>query len=72
MDNVLHVRNNGSGGNDDDKCSDLGSGCSDGDGKGEDDSDGGNGISNGGNSGKDDSGDSSGDCKFASIAKLSL
>jgi hypothetical protein len=36
MDNVLRVCNNGSGGNDDDKCSDLDSGCSDGDGKGGD------------------------------------
>jgi hypothetical protein len=43
-DNVLHVCNNGSGGNDDDNCSDLGHGCSDGDGKCEDDGDGGNGV----------------------------
>ncbi len=48
MDNVLHVCNNGSGGNDDDKCSDLNSGCSDGDGKGGDDDNGGNGIGDGG------------------------
>jgi hypothetical protein len=44
MDNVLRVCNNGSGGDDEDKCSDLGGGCSDGDGKGGDNDDGGNGL----------------------------
>ncbi len=34
MDTVLRVCNNGSGGNEVDKCSDLSGGCSDGDGKG--------------------------------------
>ncbi len=50
-DNVLHLCNNGSGGDDDndcsdldDDCSDLGSGCSDGDGKGEDNGDSGKGV----------------------------
>jgi hypothetical protein len=47
MDNVLRVCNNGSGGNDDDECSDLGGGCSDGDGEGGDDDDGGNGVGDG-------------------------
>ncbi len=70
MDNVLHVCNNDSGGDDDDKCSDLNSGCSDGDGEGGEDDDGGNGIGDGGNDGKDDSGDSGGE--FASITKLHL
>ncbi len=65
IDNVLRMCNNGSGGNDDNKCSDLNSGCSDGDGEGGDDDDGGNGIGDGGNDGEDDSGDSGG--KFASI-----
>jgi hypothetical protein len=63
MDNVLRVCNNGSGGDEDDKCSDLGGGCSDGDGEVEDDDDGGNGS-------EDDSGDSGGE--FVSITKLSL
>ncbi len=67
MDNVLRVCNYGSGGYDDDKCSDFCSGCSDGDGKGGDDNDGGNGVGDDGNDGKDDSGDSGG--KFASITK---
>ena len=70
MDNVLRVCNNGSGGNDDDKCSDLDSSCSDGDGKGGDDDDGSNGVGDGGNDGEDDSGDSGG--KFASITKSHL
>jgi hypothetical protein len=50
-DNVLHVCNNGSGGDDDDDCSDLdddcsdlGGRCSDADGEGEDDGDGGNSV----------------------------
>jgi hypothetical protein len=72
MDNALCVCNNGSGGNDDDKCSDLGGGCSDGDGKVEYDGEGGNGIGDGGNGGKDDSSDSGGDGKFASVTKLRL
>ncbi len=33
MDNVLRVCNNGSGGDDDNECSDLSGGCSDDDGK---------------------------------------
>ncbi len=72
MDNVLHMCNNGCGGNDNDESSNLGGGCSDGDDEGEDDSDRGDGIGNGGNGGKDNSGDSSGDGKFASITKLRL
>jgi hypothetical protein len=60
MDNVLRVCNNGSGGDDNNECSDLGSGCSDGDGKGGDDDNGGNGVGDSGNDGKDDSGDSGG------------
>ncbi len=71
-DNVLRVYNNGSGGDEDDECSDLGGGCSDGDGKVEDNGDGGNGVNNGGNGGKDDSSDSSGDGEFASVTKLRL
>ncbi len=70
MDNVLCVCNNGNGGNDDDKCSDLGGGCSDGDGKGEDNDDGNNCVDDGSNGGKDDRGDSGGE--FASIPKLHL
>jgi hypothetical protein len=70
MDNVLRVCNNGSGGNDNNKCSDLGGGCSDGDGKGGNDDNGGNGTGDGDNGGKDDSADSGG--KFASITKLRL
>jgi hypothetical protein len=70
MDNVLRVCNNGSGGNDDDECSDLDSSCSDGDGEGGDDDDGGNGVGDGGNDGKDDSGYSGGE--FASITKSCL
>ncbi len=70
MDNVLHVCNNGSGGNDDDKCSDLNSGCSDGDGKSGDNDDGDNGIGDSGNDGKEESGDSGGE--FASITKSRL
>ncbi len=54
----------------DNKCNDLDSGCSDGDGKGGDDDDGGNGIGDSGNDGEDDSGDSGG--KFASITKSHL
>ncbi len=69
MDNVLRMCNNGSGG-DDDKCSDLGGGCSDGDGKGGDNDNGSNGVGDGGNGGEDDSGDSGG--KFASITKSCL
>ncbi len=57
-DNVLHVCNNGSGGDDDDKYSDLGGGCSDGDGEVEDDGNSGNGVGDGSNGGKDDSSDS--------------
>jgi hypothetical protein len=57
MDNVLCICNNGSGGNDDDEYSDLGGGCSDGDGKVEDDGDSGNGVGDGSNGGKDDSND---------------
>jgi hypothetical protein len=67
---VLRVCNYGSGGDDNDECSDLGGGCSDGDGEGEDDDNGGNGTGDGGNGSKDDSGDRSG--KFASITKLHL
>jgi hypothetical protein len=70
MDNVLHVCNNGSGGNDDKESSDLGIGCSDGDGKGGDDDNGGNSVGDGGNGGKDDSGDSGG--KFAFITESRL
>ncbi len=51
--NVLCMCNNGSGGIDDNECSDLGGGCSDGDGKGEDDYDGGNGVGDGSNGGKE-------------------
>ncbi len=70
MDNVLRVCNNGSGGNNDDKCNDLGGGCSDGDGDGGNNDDGGIGIGDGVNGGKDDSGDSGGE--FASITKSRL
>jgi hypothetical protein len=70
MDNMLRMCNNGSGGNDDNKCSELGGGCSDGDGEGGDNDDGGNGIGDGGNGGEDDSGDSGG--KFATIIKSRL
>ncbi len=70
MDNVLRVCNNGSGSDDEDECSDLGSNYSDGDGKGGDNDYGGNGVGDGGNDGKDDSGDSGGE--FASITKLRL
>jgi hypothetical protein len=69
---VLHVCNNGSGGNDNYECSDLGGGRSDGDKKIEDNGDGGNGVGDGSNSGKDDSSDSGGDGKFASVIKLRL
>ncbi len=65
---MLHVCNNASGSNDDDKCSDLGGGCSDGDSKGEDNDNSGNGVGDGGNGGKDNSSDSGG--KFASVTKL--
>jgi hypothetical protein len=65
MDNVLPVCNNGSGGNDNNGCSDLDSGCSVGD-----DDDGRNGFGVSGNDGKDDSGDSGGE--FASITKSRL
>jgi hypothetical protein len=67
---MLRVCNNGSGVNDDVKCSDLGSSCSDGDGEGGDDDDDGNSIGDGGNDGEDDSGDSGGE--FASITKSCL
>ncbi len=70
MDNVLRVCNNGSGGNEDDECSDLGSDCSDGDGKGGDNDNGSNGVGDGDNGGEDDSGDSGGE--FASITKSRL
>jgi hypothetical protein len=70
MDNVLRVCNNGSGGDDDNECSDLGDSCSDGDGKGGDNDDGGDGVGDSGNGSKDDSGDSGG--KFASITKSGL
>ncbi len=70
MVNVLRVCNNGSGGNDDNECSALDSGCSDGDGEGGEDDNGSNGIGGGGNDGEDDSGDSGGE--FASITKLHL
>ncbi len=70
MDNVLRMCNIGSGGDDDNECSDLGGGCSDGDGEGGDNDDGGNGVGDGGNGSKDDSGDSGGE--FASITKLRL
>ncbi len=70
IDNVLRVCNNGSGSDDDDKCSDLNRGCSGGDGKGGDDDDGSNGVGDCGNDGEDDSGDSGGE--FASITKSRL
>jgi hypothetical protein len=70
MDNVLRVCNNGSGGDDNNKCSGLGGGCSDGDIEGGDNGDGGNGVGDGGKGGKDDSGDSGGE--FASITKSRL
>jgi hypothetical protein len=70
---VLHVCNNGSGGNDDDEYSDLGGGCSDSDGKVEDNGDSGNGIGDGSNGSKDNStSDSVGDSKLASVTKLRL
>ncbi len=72
-DNVLRVcNNNGSGGNDDDKCSDLGGGCSDGDSKVEYGGNSDNDIGDGSNGGKDDSSDSGGDGKFASVTKFRL
>ncbi len=71
-DNVLHVINNGSGGDDDDEYSDLGGGCSDGDGEVEDDGDSGNSVGDGSNGGKDDSSDSVGEGELASITKLHL
>ncbi len=67
MDNVLHVCNNGSGGDDDDEYSNLGGGCSDCDGEVEDKGDHGNGVGDGSNGGRDDSSDSVGDGKFASV-----
>jgi hypothetical protein len=72
MDNVLRVCNNGSGGDDHDKCSDLGSSCSDGDGEVEDNGNGGNVVGDSGNCGKDDSSDSGGDSEFVSVTKLRL
>jgi hypothetical protein len=70
MDNVQCLCNNSRGGDDDNECSDLGSGCSDGDGKGGDDDNGGNGVGDGGNGSEDDSSDSGG--KFAPITKSRL
>ncbi len=69
---ALCMCNNGSGGNDDDKCSGLGGGCSDGDSKVEDDGDGGIGVSDSGNGGKVNSSGSGGDGKFASVTKKRL
>jgi hypothetical protein len=54
---MLRVCNNGSGGDEDNAYNDLGSGCSDGDGKVEDDGNSSNGVGDGSNSGKDDSSD---------------
>jgi hypothetical protein len=69
---MLRMCNNGSGGNDDDKCSVLGGGCSDCEGNVEYNGDGSNGIGDGSNCGKDDSIDSGGDGKYATVAKLRL
>jgi hypothetical protein len=60
-DNVLRVCNNSSSDNDnDDNCSDHGSGCSDGDGKVEDDGIDSNGSGDGGDGGEDNGCDSVG------------
>ncbi len=64
---MLRVCNKGSGGDDDNECSNLGGGCSDGDGKGEDDDDGGNGIDDGGNGGKDDRNQDDTDARFKMV-----
>ncbi len=66
-DNMLCMCNNGSGGNNNNECSDLGGGCSDGDGEGEDNDNSGNGVDDSSNGGKDNSGDSGGNGKLASI-----
>ncbi len=71
-DNVLCVCNNGSSSNDNDECSDLGGGCSDGADKVQDNGNAGNGIGDGSTGGKDDSSHSGGDGKFASGTKLLL